>query len=388
MLGPNKWRALTIIAGILLANAIDTPAKTNTVQLSTLQTDPYQKISLQGYRSWNDRVSRNLYPPHQIFSNVDNIRFLEKRQDPNDGSFSNSFGAFRVARNFRRRQDDTASIQYSDINRTEPTVSTTSQPYQQRSYVYIPFIKETSTAALDINRTLGNIKPPSNVELTGEGIASYENLQDRTDNAETVNDELNGRRSGFKFPAQSENYQSSFQPQGYREDTVSFAESGNYQVPYSEEFAHTFPPEHEPRYGRQITFEADSSVGSGPGPALPAASHPIEFPGPNANTNPHHTALVKGFHDDVTKFGDINGPITAIPRQNRGLVFNGGSGFRSARQFTPPNVFVEYSDYPGPPKRFYPFKSRTPRVVFPTNDNIPSAPSSSGTYASDSVTFR
>ncbi|XP_037902413.1 uncharacterized protein LOC119646134 isoform X2 [Hermetia illucens] len=388
MLGPNKWRALTIIAGILLANAIDTPAKTNTVQLSTLQTDPYQKISLQGYRSWNDRVSRNLYPPHQIFSNVDNIRFLEKRQDPNDGSFSNSFGAFRVARNFRRRQDDTASIQYSDINRTEPTVSTTSQPYQQRSYVYIPFIKETSTAALDINRTLGNIKPPSNVELTGEGIASYENLQDRTDNAETVNDELNGRRSGFKFPAQSENYQSSFQPQGYREDTVSFAESGNYQVPYSEEFAHTFPPEHEPRYGRQITFEADPSVGSGPGPALPAASHPIEFPGPNANTNPHHTALVKGFHDDVTKFGDINGPITAIPRQNRGLVFNGGSGFRSARQFTPPNVFVEYSDYPGPPKRFYPFKSRTPRVVFPTNDNIPSAPSSSGTYASDSVTFR
>ena len=119
-------------------------------------------------------------------------------------------------------------------------------------------------------------------------------------------------------------------------------------------------------------------------------SHPVEFPGLNATSAPRQSLGLKSFTDDVTKFGDINGPITAVQqRPQRGILF-GSDDFRGPRPFVPPKMFVEYpSDYPvGHKTRFHsPKQSLLARVVCPSIDiSFPSGPSSGG-YLSDSVAF-
>lgn len=414
MLGPNKWRFLAIIAGLLLANAIDTPAKTGTVQISSFIRKPNSEITaaLHGFNTatattsvassaslkskWNTRISRNLYPPHQTFSNIDDVQVLQKQRQA-DGSITNKFGAFRIGRStINRRSDENTFIinnpndENININNnfTTGTTSEVTIIPHKRNYVYIPLIQDVYSHKIRPNITLSNIKPPTNIQFTGEGIANDRTSQARS--TEIIDDEIAGRRLGIKFPSHSLKYENPFQPQEYREDNLHFAENLGFQRPYSEELStsssssQSYSSEYDNRFTRQISFDSDVQ-------SIPSSQHPIEFPGPNTNTIPRQTSspTTKSstiFTDEVTKFGDINGPVTAVQRPQRGIFFS--EDFRNPRPFIPPKVFIDYSDYPGPPKsRFYPFKSRTPRVVFPANDNFPSGPSSGG-YVSDSVAFR
>lgn len=368
MLGPNKWRFLTIVAGLLLANAIDSPVRLRQYNnLSTYPTSLKYVGSNTPYRPpWptrNVRISRNLFPPYQQFSNSDEVKFVEA-QHRRDGSQYNQFGSFRISRKVQRRSDnDFLQTSYKNTNST----SITTKP----NYVYIPIGNFQPMVNIPVkkNVTLSSIRPP---QVQIEEISGEDVLQDRNGNEE---DDLSGRRIGFKFP--NYNHNIPFHPQGYREDSPVFGEGPQFERPYSEDLFE----DQQPRFSKQLTtFEEGSQ------------NHQIDYPGPSSNTKPVlPTTLGKLFRDDVTKFGDINGPVTAFPRQNRGIYFGqeGNDFSRNPRPFFPQPTQSEFVGPGSRKSRFFPFKSsRTPRVVFPTNDNIGTGLGGNGGFYNDAISFR
>lgn len=364
MLGPNKWRFLTIVAGLLLANAIDSPTRLR--QYPNLSTAPtslrYVGSNTQYRPPWptkNVRMSRNLFPPYQQFSNSDEVKFVES-QHRRDGSQYNQFGSFRLSRKVQRRSDDFLQGSYKNT-----TAST------KPSYVYIPIGNFQTTMNIPVKRniSLNSIRPPpiQIEEISGEDV-----LQDRNGNDE---EDLSGRRIGFKFP--NYNHNMPFHPQGYREDSPVFGEGPQFERPYSEDLF----DDQQPRFSKQLTSFDEGNQ-----------NHQIEFPGTSSNNKPVlPTTLGKIFRDDVTKFGDINGPVTAFPRQNRGIFFGQETNefSRSPRPFFPQPTQSEFVSPGSRKSRFFPFKSsRTPRVVFPTNDNIGTGLGGNGAFYNDAITFR
>lgn len=419
MLGPIKWRLLTIVAGLLLANAIDSPVRTAvspSVLSQRVTTTPIGSgLTVQQLvPTWSSKTARNLYRPYQTFSNIDTVRYVERRfpvgSSGSDRNARQAFGSFRYPEDSfdvsRRRSDGSLPL-----NVTQHTIDTTSRrPNRTRPiYTYIPLEQIQSGSR---SPPIGNVSAtsaPSPVNTT----SNIDEIQSRTDSnifpeeeatsrprvifpgsiADNAAFDITGRRSGIQFSAQSQKFENLFQPQGYREDNPS---SPNYQFPYSEELSSVY--DQEGRHTRGISFEQ------------PAARQPTTIQQSNAQ---------KAFRDDVTKFGDVNGPVTSLLQQRQYSEYidkpfgrpssydnNGGyySSFdeysRSPRYYSPPKAaYVEYSDYPGPPRSrlITPWKSsRTPRVVFPqTSDAFPTGSASSATggssssgYASDNVVFR
>ncbi|XP_059610078.1 uncharacterized protein LOC132257256 [Phlebotomus argentipes] len=347
MFGTNKWRLLTIVAGILLAHAIDSPAR-------PARTESHVGVTLHRPQGKTPLLVHNLLAPQQIFSNVDNIRFMEVFQGA-VGTPQGSFGSFRFP----------------------PTPHSGDTPANAT----------TATPSDILHLEYHHSKPRVDKFDAGEA----------EDEQETTT-EASARRSGVPdYGPAVQKYDNFFIPQGYREDHLSFAESiGIYQRPYSEDH-HA----HDARYTRGLTFPEDFPQSSSPAPQQSFA------------------------HEDVTRFGDATGgPITGLqpsqamphimpqrPYGDFGGVEKLGirafdavtsaavtyDSFRHPpRQFFPPKSYVEYSDYPGPPKpkhlqqpqQFW--RSRTPRVVFPQNDGVtfPSGASSTSNYANDNIVFR
>ncbi|XP_022233313.2 uncharacterized protein LOC111081536 isoform X2 [Drosophila obscura] len=397
-------------------------------------------------------TARNLYAPFQRFSQQDDISFKDVRQR-SDGTIVQSFGSYRTARQSggqaaaaaaQRRSDAAVEIipapsvelpQGELITIPKQLVPTmpenVTRQGRQRNYMYIPLQTATdpqSAGALlqlrpSRNATLSSLGPPADgvaavahqfgAELATQGSPEQQPLEldpertersdlvasaSSTDKLEYAEPENTSRRVGFQFPSYSLKPASPFHPQSYREDNPIFGDTsatGFEPQPYSEDAAPT-PTQyesHETRHTRQLYFDSDVSPSS------------FEFPGLASNSKPHGLKL---YRDDVTKFGDINGPITALPqRPQRGFYF-GETEFRTGppapvRQFGPQKNFQEYvgpSDYQGSRKsRYYPYKSsRSPRVVFPSNDNVgttgvsgpasSSGPSGTGVYFSDNLAFR
>uniref|UniRef100_A0A8W7PZR6 Secreted protein n=1 Tax=Anopheles coluzzii TaxID=1518534 RepID=A0A8W7PZR6_ANOCL len=101
MLGPTKWRLLTIVAGILLAHAIESPtSKGNKLNAQVRSfTNPELGLRIEQISPWStgrNIPARNLLVPHQLFSRVDNIRYIDSRT-PNSRHLQSTFGAFRIA---------------------------------------------------------------------------------------------------------------------------------------------------------------------------------------------------------------------------------------------------------------------------------------------------
>lgn len=419
MLGPIKWRLLTIVAGLLLANAIDSPVRTSvspSVLSQRVTTTPTGSgLTVQQLPpTWTSKTARNLYRPYQTFSNIDTVRYVERRFPVgSSGSERNArqvFGSFRYPENSfdvsRRRSDGSFPM-----NGTQHHIEiTTRRPNRTRPiYAYIPLEQFQSDAR---SPAVGNVSVTS-VPSAANTTSSIDVIQSRTDAnifseeevtspskvifpgsiADKATLDITGRRSGIQFSAQSQKFENLFQPQGYREDNPS---SPNYQFPYSEELSSVY--DQEARHTRGISFEQ------------PAARQPTTIQQSNAQ---------KAFSDDVTKFGDVNGPVTSLLQQRqyseyidkpfgRPSSYDNSGGYyssfdeysRSPRYYAPPKAaYVEYSEYPGPPRSrlITPWKSsRTPRVVFPqTSDAFPtgsasstSGASSSSGYASDNVVFR
>ncbi|XP_036331823.1 uncharacterized protein LOC118743331 [Rhagoletis pomonella] len=286
---------------------------------------------------------------------------------------------------------------------------------RQRNYVYIPLQQQTSGATQlpkRNNSSFGYLGPPTHAVAAVAQEFGDELIHTQTDRIDVATapaadtaitstdkvdyeDENAARRNGFKFPSYSLKPASPFYPQGYREDNPIFTETAGFESPYSEEVLPT-QYDQDTRHTRQLIYDTADAV---------PISHPFEFPGLASNTKPHSLsgAIAGGklFREEVTKFGDINGPITAVPQRPQRGLFYGDTEFRTgpSRPYAPQKAFNEYIGPNGPldfqssrKSRFFPFKSsRSPRVVFPVNDNIgTTGPSGSGNgvYFSDSVAFR
>ncbi|EDW89437.2 uncharacterized protein LOC6528683 isoform X1 [Drosophila yakuba] len=461
----NTWRwsrlalAVSLCAYCCCASSAATPTTsvTTAALLTGHQLLPWQTAAATAASAaTTPSTARNLYAPHQSFSRQDDISFKDMRQR-NDGTVVQSFGSYRTARQFggfsttaQRRSDPAVEIipapsvelpQGELITVPKQLVPTmpenVTRQGRRRNYMYIPLQTDSdngSTALLQLrpsrNATLSTLGPPADgvaaaahefgaelaiqasggeqqplaLELGPERTERSDLLAaaSSTDKLEYAEPENTSRRVGFQFPSYSLKPASPFHPQAYREDNPIFGDTsaGGYEPqPYSEDASPVPPPtqyeQHETRHTRQLYFDSD------------AASSSFEFPGLVSNSKPHG---IKLYRDDVTKFGDINGPITALPQQRpqRGFYF-GDTEFRTGppapvRQFGPQKNFQEYvgpSEYQGTRKsRYYPYKSsRSPRVVFPTNDNVgttgpsgpaggSSGPSGNGVYFSDNIAFR
>ncbi|KAH8331418.1 hypothetical protein KR074_002780 [Drosophila pseudoananassae] len=445
----NTWRwsqltlAINLFAYCCCASAATpTTGGTTAALLTGHQLLPWQTAATSATPfTTTPATARNLYAPYQSFSQQDDISFKDVRQR-SDGTVVQSFGSYRTARQSggsaaaQRRSDVAVEIvpapsvelpQGELITVPKQLVPTmpenVTRQGRQRNYMYIPLQESGqgvgSGALLQLrpsrNATLSALGPPADgVAAVAHEFASDFEVEvardpertersdlmaaaSSTDKLEYAEPENTSRRVGFQFPSYSLKPASPFHPQAYREDNPIFGETsgGGYEPqPYSEDPVAAPAPtqQHETRHTRQLYFDPDT------------ASSSFEFPGLVSNSKPHG---LKIYRDDVTKFGDINGPITALPQQRpqRGFYF-GDTEFRTGppiRQFGPQKNFQEYvgpSEYQGSRKsRYYPYKSsRSPRVVFPTNDNVGttgpsgpaagSAPSGNGVYFSDNIAFR
>ncbi|XP_062128418.1 uncharacterized protein LOC133840543 isoform X2 [Drosophila sulfurigaster albostrigata] len=459
----NTWQlSVCLLLGCLwlLTATTDATSPTSTVSTALLtgqQLAPWQTTAsfVATAAATAAPTARNLYAPYQRFSRQDDVSFKDVRQRT-DGSIVQSFGSYRTARqsaaippSVAQRRSDVEIIPAPSVElplnelitipkQLVPTLpENVTRQGRKRNYMYIPLQSEaesgTAATLLQLrpsrNASLSALGPPADgvaavAHEFGAALAAQAETQpqpqsDRTersdlmasasstDKLEYAEPENTSRRVGFQFPSYSLKPANPFYPQAYREDSPIFDEasaaSGVFEPqPYSEDAAPAPTPTqyetHETRHTRQLYFDSDVSPSS------------FEFPGLVANSKPHtlNAAVAAGklYRDDVTKFGDINGPITALPqRLQRGLYF-GDTEFRTGppaplRQFGPQKAFTEYvgpGDYQSSRKsRYFPYKSsRSPRVVFPNNDNVgttgpsgpSSAPSGNGVYFSDNIAFR
>ncbi|XP_058818555.1 uncharacterized protein LOC131681647 isoform X4 [Topomyia yanbarensis] len=455
MLGPTKWRLLTIVAGILLAHAIESPnsSKSNKLkgQVRTF-TNPDLGLRIEQIEPWGSRkiTSRNLLVPYETFSNVDNIRYIDSRS-ANSRLLRNTFGAFRFAgpvqpppyqvpvqqpitaqqrraKSFQNRRSDDEAQQTGVRLTASPTLPLpNSQPlsYQgeppinglqnvtrtrQHRYKFIPIGYFYQGPTTNPNLTpIRNSLPPKTTQDDEPDESSFSTDGYRTEGNDTESDPnaMGARRSGIQFPPGPYQVASTFTPQAYNEESFAYNENlGLYQRPINtaDDYEDTDPydtrqprtptvattPELEQaeisrniyanRYFRDLQRpQPTPSLDMRPAESLSRPSRVVEFPGVVNVKQP--------FRDDVTKFGDVNGPITAVQRPY--IDYGDGkrlratdpnyyvdSPYQTNRHYFPSKVYTE-------PKIYQPWKSRSPRVVFPQGDL--SGPSGFGI---DNVVFR
>lgn len=456
MLGPTKWRLLTIVAGILLAHAIDSPVKTTIHQKQNGQIQSFTNqnlgLTIEKLEPWTtSRSSRNLLMPHEQFSNIDNIRYIDMRSQ-NSKNLQNTFGSFRYNANapataattpYQNRRSD--EVDESEDQRNSRGLTAAEEFHSDRINIQNGSFVPSSNATLNslgANRYHYKVIPINYYTTSDESAekeaftGQTESQKETEDDGETDdnNDKMDAgtdvepaRRSGIQFPPTPLQYSNNFVPQSYSEESLNFGEAvGALQRPYNDDTA----PEYDGRYTRGISFESEDQADYGRSAYAgryfrdfpvrqpfaenlemrPSENRPtrIEFPGNKPNVP---------IRDDVTKFGDVNGPVTAVQRLNEfqdkqnyrpyenvggagitGGVNGGGyysDNFSPPRSYFPAKVFTEYNDYAAvlpaqPPlsSKYYksPFyKSRSPRVVFPPNDT-PTGPSS--LYSNENVVFR
>lgn len=418
MLGPNKWRLLTIVAGILLAHAIDSPSRSPRNIQS--QSVPRLGVTIQRILPWQGdggagaaavgsssadatRTARNLYTPYRRFSNVDNVRFVEAHPSGGEWNWKTTFGAFRYAPKAldlgRRSDDPLLHVAISELDNstahpldfaaesaalTGTTARAPATPVRRPRYRFIPLrptsnvVVDTATKEPQVDRSV-EITRYGNVAFPDSTAASVTAIS--TQATAGTSESIEGRRSGIQFNAKSPNYGSLFMPQAYQEDNPSHP---NFQTPYSEELSSlSGDGGPETRQTRGAEYDVPPRTA-------------ITFPGATSSSG----RSLKPFHDDVTKFGDVNGPVTVHRQFNDFLSTQGlrtyenffyQDDYRHPRHYFPPKQFAEYSDYPGPPRQsrlIVPWKSsRTPRVVFPQSDGFGSGAGVSS-YGGNDVVFR
>lgn len=439
MLGPTKCRLLTIVAGILLAHAIDSPTGSNlrlnqqlpqsgsqrqlAVRQIGLTIEHFVPSSAATLRGRNARVARNLLRPQEAFSKVDDVRFVDRRQDTASSHWAPTFGSFRYApvalvMSSRRRSDSDvpapteAAPAYANSSLAFPSDNVIATPSPgRRRHNYIPLggrnealgdgtiATPTTRRPEEIqSRTDLNIFAADSAEGESELVPQALPLQRAQPGAKVTfadddqaptqssgeRSNIQGRRSGISFANQSPTFGTSFVPPSYREDDPSHP---NFQVPYNEELSPTEEPE---------IRTARGAVYDGSYPQRGA----VKFPGQSSQPAP-----VKQFRDDVTKFGDVNGPVTSVQRQFNDYLESQGirtyenvyysDDYRRPRQYyqSPPKApYYDYSEFASQPVRsrlIVPYKSsRSPRVIFPSNDNSQGNIYTDDNLSGDNVVFR
>ncbi|XP_040169413.1 uncharacterized protein LOC120903833 isoform X4 [Anopheles arabiensis] len=444
MLGPTKWRLLTIVAGILLAHAIESPtSKGNKLNAQVRSfTNPELGLRIEQISPWStgrNIPARNLLVPHQLFSRVDNIRYIDSRT-PNSRHLQSTFGAFRIADQqqtpssdgLQRRRSKAIQMRRSDeagvdaglpleqqpgasvlpSPEQEPIYQNVSRSQRQHRYKIIPisyFYREEAQPVLPANlKPVGPSRPPKETEndepevpdTSSKQAQEQEHAQGGDEYARSDTPVIGARRSGIQFPGPLK-AANGFTPQGYSEESLTLGDNlGIFQQPVStaddygpvdgeaghdgrgtEEFSRSL---YANRYFRDFNRPP---IDLRPAESLPRPSRLIEFPG--------SVNVKQPFRDDVTKFGDVAGPVTAVQRPFGEF---GGDGQKNFRAFDP----TYYTDSPYQPNRpaYFPaklytepnqkiyqplWKTRSPRVVFPQAQDLASGPSGFGV---DNVVFR
>ncbi|XP_055593619.1 uncharacterized protein LOC129744889 isoform X3 [Uranotaenia lowii] len=462
MLGPTKWRLLTIVAGILLAHAIESPnsGKSNKLK-GSVRTFSNSDLGLriESLEPWGTRTitSRNLLVPHQTFSNVDNIRYIDSRS-ANSRLLRNTFGAFRFAepqpypgplqpQNIPQRQAKSIPNRRSDDDAHHLGLRIVAQPEQSTSasipeelptpatlfaeehfyelknvtqgqqfrYKIIPinYFYQEPKPNYPLTPIHNNLPPkttqndePQDVVFPSES-SDYNSSLESNDTQTSESGTPSARRSGIQFPPGPYKPASTFTPQAYSEESFAFTDSlGVHQRPFNtaEEAESSEPydtrqqrtsPTADPEHGEiSRNMYANRFFRSFPQQqpqASPLDLRPAEsLLRPNRVEFPGLVNIKQPTRDEVTKFGDVNGPVTAVQRPY--IDYGDGKRYRAYD----PNYFVDSPYQPNrspyfPAKLFaessqkiyQPWKTRTPRVVFPQGDF--SSPSGFGI---DNVVFR
>ncbi|KAG5680329.1 hypothetical protein PVAND_009841 [Polypedilum vanderplanki] len=466
MFGRIRWKLLilSLIIIVSLTHAIEQPTKSLIdPELPSFTNDKLgitienlSSNSQQQHASSRRRQLRNLIPPYQEFSSIDEVQFIDSKTR-NSRNFPGTFGSFRYSENpqkssspspFRRRSDEyddsigtypASQIAY-DLNydfdyfgggndseaviatTISPVTTTTVENNNRFRHKIIPISLQHEIIALADELENEEARNNNTVAVTNEEINDDEKKNDEDDASESSADKvrfpddnqqqkqprseaLTARRSGIQFTENESNFHrqqqqqllpqpqvyNPFIPQSYSEESLNFGDGiSNLQRPYHSEENESIDVENENersgngnRYYRQFM----------PAPA---------------------------FRDEVTKFGDSNGPVTAFNRQHRdfndqvvffprtqyestgsGTFYNEPENIRASRaHFFPPKVFTEYPDYtsssstpqinskyyqqPATQTQTYTWKTRQPRVVFPPPEFGPGT-----TYVgNDNVVFR
>lgn len=471
MLGPNKWILFTIVGGVLLSihiHAIDAPAKSHIKPEIQSFTNQKLGITVENLKRntaapSSRRQSRNLVPPYQEFSPLDRVQFIDSRTR-NSRHLPGTFGSFRIeiprspshsllstAAGIRRRSDEyddtlgtfpaqqqqSYDINYdfdyaNDDNATFGLLSSNYQQFQNK-VIPISFSRAAPTTEGQLQPTTksANIKTNNNVEAikdeskssaeassssssssSSASSATKESSDERSsrmldenesnaaadaasDNVRFPTDEslpqpeaLTARRSGLRFEQnnESEHKQSPpqlhqpynpFIPQAYSEESLHFGDTiPHFQRPYNDE---TLEPSNE-----------NERISLG---------------------NRYYRPFIQPFRDEVTKFGDVNGPITAFNRPVRDFIdssaastlvnfprtsFDSTGGYfessRPPRHYFPAKAYTEYAPDYAAPKYLQPSytwkQTRQPRVVFPPPNDFAQGTVGTTYVGNDNIVFR
>lgn len=403
MLGPNKWILFTIVGGIVLSiqiDAIGSPTKALTspeVQSFTNTKLGITIENLQNVPISSRRQLRNLVPPYQEFSNVDSIQYIDSRSR-NSKNLPGTFGSFRLdganlrvssPSPFRRRSDE-----YDDSIGTYPVPQLTDDINYDFDYTN----EDNSSLALiqnsdnGYNRFQNKIIPITFSQLSPRDVKYVKPEGDESDSNET---NAEAKESAERSSKQLEDKNSSDQIRFPEEETNAEALTARRSgIQFAENESEIKPQNYNP-----FVPQAYSEESLNFGDAIPHFQRPFNNDDYVENENErsavgnrYYRPFIQPFRDEVTKFGDINGPITAFNRPARdfsdqvinfpraqfeatGYYEQQPDNVRPPRHFFPPKVYTEYAgDFPPQmnakyyQQPTYSWKTRQPRVVFPPAD--------------------
>lgn len=427
MLGPNKWILFTIVGGIVLSihiDAIDSPTKALTdreVQSFTNRKLGLTIENLHNVPTSSRRQLRNLVPPYQEFSSLDGIQFIDSRSR-NSKNLPGTFGSFRFDTSgagasvrasspspFRRRSDE-----YDDSIGTYPAAQIAFDTnydfdYANEDNASVALIQSSDNGYKKFQNkiipiTFSQASPEDASEL--EGQQQHQQQQKREDNnSGSVESESNesdtevkesDERSSKQLDGKNSSDQDRFPEQpstttvgAPQAEALTARRSG---IQFAENESEIKPQNYNPFIPQSYSEESLNF-----GDAIPQFQRPfnnedvvVENEHDRAAvSNRYYRPYIQPFRDEVTKFGDVNGPITAFNRpireyndqqisfprtQFESTGYYEPDSARPPRHFFPPKVYTEYAaDYtPQINSKYYQptysWKTRQPRVVFPPAD--------------------
>lgn len=399
MLGPNRWILLSIVGGILLSIRIDaTDSPTKALTDPDVQSFTNKKLGLTIENLHNVPLSsrrqlRNLVPPYQEFSNVDGIQFIDNKSR-NSKNLPGTFGSFRFdsvrtssPSPFRRRSDE-----YDDSIGTYPAAQLAYDTNLDFDYAN----EDNGSLALiqagdnGYNKFQNKIIPISFAQATPQA-ATLESDSNESDAEVKESDERSSKQLDVKNSSDQVRFPEQAAVNGAHAEALTARRSG---IQFTENESEIKPHNYNPFIPQSYSEESLSF-----GDAIPQFQRPFnndELVVENENDratvgNRYYRPYIQPFRDEVTKFGDVNGPITAFNRpvrdysdqivsfprtqfESTGYYEAPTDGARPPRHFFPPKVYTEYAaDYaPQINSKYYQptysWKTRQPRVVFPPTD--------------------
>lgn len=397
MLAPCTWRLLTLTTLLCLVLADESPHSDYALAF----TSPQLGVRVEQADVPTNRAGKNLLPPYQPFSLVDNIRYVDSSSNSNRNSqVPHAFGSFRFvdeSGTSDMSSTTTSFSNHSEVRRSDDEdirlgLGVAQQQPQQQPYMsvpqendYIPLPQNhvamtmamapqsaaavANTQAVELHDKNQNFVLPQQIN---DDFSSSNNTSQAVEILESIDlsddDSRSARRVGFRFPDPPV----PFVPQSYSEDGSSF-DASSIRRPFF-----------------------DSHLGLGA--AGPSNNDPQE--------GNEHMKLMELFgrsaRDLSLSEGQPTRPVYLDQSTAEAQLAVQRGGLRTyptiyyqneprPRHYFPPKIYdTNFNDFGGGvvTKAKFPstWKSRTPRVIFPVPENSPTGLSSQ--YTNDNVVFK